>query len=141
MRELLLGKPVTWAEVEARWKHHEEALVQAGFLKRVEYYPRRGKLPSKANKEFAAILQQMDGACPHWSYRASKSETSLTVTASQEGLELWKKLAPTIGLREEKPTKEGHRRGNKCGRRSRERQPVSVEWSSMFGRPQQQFQR
>src|SRR5216110_1744012 len=43
LRELLTAKPVTWQEVRARWKRHEQALVDLGYLGRVEYYARRGK--------------------------------------------------------------------------------------------------
>lgn len=138
VRELLLGGTLTWAEVETKWKRHEDALVELGYLLRVEYFARRGKVPPKSNPEFAAAIQKMDAACPLWSYRVSKSETSLTVTGTKHCLELWKKLAPSAGLQEEQPTAEDRRCSGKRGNRLRSRQPSdipAIEWTSLFGHP------
>lgn len=130
-----IGNPLTWNEVLAAWKGHEQSLVELGVLYRKEYYARRGKIPTRANPDFVRVIQQMEQICPWWGYAVSTSESSLTVTATQEGLELWKKLAPSLGLQEDKPTKEGRHR-KKCGRRQRgsPTTPVRVEWSAAFGR-------
>ena len=136
VREILLAKPVTWADVRAAWAHHEQKLVDLGFLHRKEYYARRGQVPTRADPDFARVIDQMEKACPWWSYSVSASQSGLTVTATKEGLELWKKLAPSIKLREDKPTKEG-RRSHKCGRRYRRDRPdapASAAWPSLFGR-------
>lgn len=134
LRELFLGRTRTWAEVESAWRRHEQALVDLGFMKRVEYYARRGNVPTRANPEFARLIQQMDRTSPWWSYRVSQSQASLTVTATPEALALWKKLAPSVRLQEDKPKPEGRRRSRKCGRCPRYRDtPVSVEWSRLFG--------
>jgi hypothetical protein len=139
MRELFLGRTLTWAEVEADWKKHEDALVQLGLLRRVDYYPRRGNVPSRADPGFAAAIQKMDAACPCWSYRASKSEDGFTVTATKECLELWKSLAASVGLQPNKPKPDDRRCGGKGRRRSRSRlqpdNPPSVEWSALLGDP------
>jgi hypothetical protein len=137
-RELFLGKPLTWPEVETKWKYHEQALVDLGFLGRVTYYARRGKVPSQFAPEFLRISQQMDRASPAWSYRISDPQTSVTIAADKEGLDLWKKLAPSVGLQEDKPKDEGRTCPKKSGRRNRSRHrdtaPASSEWSSLFGR-------
>jgi len=135
MRELFLGRTLTWVEVDGAWKNHEDALVRLGFLKRMEYYARRRNVPSRADPNFASAIAKMDAACPYWSYRVSKSEDSLTVTATKECLELWKSLAPGIGLQPNKPGAEDRRCGGRGRRRSRSRaqpdNPVSVEWSAL----------
>ena len=135
LREVFIGRTRTWAEIESAWKRHEQALVDLGFMKRVEYYARRGNVPSKANPGFAAVIHQIEQACPWWSYRVSQTESSLTVTATPEALELWKKLAPSVNLQEDKPKPDARRRSKKC-RRSRYQThqvtPVSVEWSRLF---------
>src|SRR5437867_12883881 len=71
LHELLLGHGVTWQEVRARWKRHEQALVDLGYLHRVEYYARRGKVPLIGDPEFARVIGQMDKGCPWRSYTIS----------------------------------------------------------------------
>ena len=136
LRELFLGRTRTWAEIESAWKCHEQALVDLGFMQRVEYYARRGSVPSKANPEFARAIQQMDEACPWWLYRVSQTGASITITATPKALEFWKNLVPSAGLQEDKPKKEGRRRSKKCGRRPRARDerehPVGVDWYRLF---------
>jgi len=123
-RELLLAKPVTWEEVRAAGKLHEQKLVEAGFLHRQEYYARRGEVPTRGDPEFRQVIDQMDQGDPYWSYFVGQSASSLTVTATKDGLQLWEKLAPTIGLQEDKLKKEGTSQGkSRCGRNRGHQRP------------------
>ncbi len=108
LRELFLGKPRTWTQVESTWKHHEQALVDLDYLHRIQYYARRGKVPLMGDPEFARVVLQMDKVCPCWSYTVS--ESTLIVTATKQGLELWKQLAPSVGLQPDKPQKNCRRK-------------------------------
>jgi hypothetical protein len=135
MRELLLARPVTWERVRSSWRYHEQRLVDLGFLHRREYYARRGKVPTRADPDFSRALDQMEKTCPWWSFAASESGISLTITATKEGLELWKELAPPLKLQEDKPSKEGCRNQKGGRHRSTHQNRAFLDWPAMFDRP------